>query len=582
MAGRTTRLAAGGTLLVGSVATGLAAAPPTAGALGVTLTVDSLTDGPSDPTHCTDLTAGNCSLRDAIAASNYLAGRDTITFDPSLSGSIVLSSSLDQLTDSVTVTGPGADVLTIDGSRQFSGFSQFPDQDPVTDEFAPIDLEVTGLTLTGMSSTNLFQSSAITLLSGNLTVRNTVVTDSGRNAPGNGYLGAPISAGLWNGGYQFVNNVDRTAILENVVVTDNHSVEGGQQIVSNAGSIAIFAGHVVISGCEISNNSSDMLAGPLLWGRDIEVSNTEISGNRSRQMYSGLAVVAERASITGSVIAHNDAFNFSGLLVYGPDLQTADAHLSISDSIISDNHAVYGSTVSLQTWNNSLDRVSVVNNVVDDTTIAPTAAVLLYGNSTITSSTISNNSGTGVTVAPMPITPPTSISALDLGARRLGGRRAPASNALYTGTVVVSHSTIADNSGVGVSVHSDTEVPHSAGDIVFDHTIVAGNGGATGSDVDVAFTSRFSLIQRTSVTPVEGPGGGNLLGVDPQLQPLSRFSPLTAVRPILFGSPAWNVGDPNFVPPPATDQRGAPRVVDIVDMGAFEVQEELVLPRFTG
>ena len=33
---------------------------------------------------------------------------------------------------------------------------------------------------------------------------------------------------------------------------------------------------------------------------------------------------------------------------------------------------------------------------------------------------------------------------------------------------------------------------------------------------------------------------------------------------------------------PATDQRGLPRVVDIIDIGAYEVQDPFVLPKFTG
>ena len=76
--------------------------------------------------------------------------------------------------------------------------------------------------------------------------------------------------------------------------------------------------------------------------------------------------------------------------------------------------------------------------------------------------------------------------------------------------------------------------------------------------------------------------GRNLLGVDPGLQPLEWTSPFVGVVPILFGSAAWNTGNPSFTPPPATDQRGLPRVVDIIDIGAYEVQEAVLLPKFTG
>jgi hypothetical protein len=100
--------------------------------------------------------------------------------------------------------------------------------------------------------------------------------------------------------------------------------------------------------------------------------------------------------------------------------------------------------------------------------------------------------------------------------------------------------------------------------------------------VNVPSTARFSLIGAAATPPVNGAGGGNVLGVDPMLEPLQWTSPFAGVLPILFGSAAWNAGDPAFVSPPETDQRGLPRVVDVVDIGAYEVQEAVQTPKFTG
>jgi hypothetical protein len=73
---------------------------------------------------------------------------------------------------------------------------------------------------------------------------------------------------------------------------------------------------------------------------------------------------------------------------------------------------------------------------------------------------------------------------------------------------------------------------------------------------------------------------GNLVGssespIDPLLGPLQDNGGPTLTHALLPGSPAINVGDPGFTPPPDFDQRGAPysRIAGgRIDIGAFEVQ----------
>ena len=57
------------------------------------------------------------------------------------------------------------------------------------------------------------------------------------------------------------------------------------------------------------------------------------------------------------------------------------------------------------------------------------------------------------------------------------------------------------------------------------------------------------------------------------LGPLQNNGGPTFTHALLSGSPAINAGDPNFVPPPLSDQRGSgyPRVVGgRIDVGSFE------------
>jgi CSLREA domain-containing protein len=71
--------------------------------------------------------AVDCTLREAINAANNAAGPNTITFNHSVAGTIGLQSALGQLdlTDSVTITGPGARVLAVSGNDNLRVFYFF-------------------------------------------------------------------------------------------------------------------------------------------------------------------------------------------------------------------------------------------------------------------------------------------------------------------------------------------------------------------------------------------------------------------------------------------------------------------------
>ena len=81
-----------------------------------TLVVNSTADTVADD--------GFLTLREAITSSNGTAGADTITFDSivfSSAQTIDLASQLPDVTDAVTITGPGADLLTIDAGNGTDG-----------------------------------------------------------------------------------------------------------------------------------------------------------------------------------------------------------------------------------------------------------------------------------------------------------------------------------------------------------------------------------------------------------------------------------------------------------------------------
>ena len=68
--------------------------------------------------HVTTLADGGAgSLRAAIAQANAHAGADIIDFQPGLTGTIALTGGELDITDDLTINGPGADRLTVSGNN---------------------------------------------------------------------------------------------------------------------------------------------------------------------------------------------------------------------------------------------------------------------------------------------------------------------------------------------------------------------------------------------------------------------------------------------------------------------------------
>jgi CSLREA domain-containing protein len=108
----------GGLKLRHSVITGLGvaagatiglAAPASAAPLY--LTVNSTADNGNGD--CEDVSAGDCTLRDALDDTNANAGYDSIYFQSGLTGNIALTNGQIPITDTVSIVGPGATQLSV-------------------------------------------------------------------------------------------------------------------------------------------------------------------------------------------------------------------------------------------------------------------------------------------------------------------------------------------------------------------------------------------------------------------------------------------------------------------------------------
>lgn len=163
-------------------------------------------------------------------------------------------------------------------------------------------------------------------------------------------------------------------------------------------------------------------------------------------------------------------------------------------------------------------------------------------------------------------------------------------------TVTISNSTIANN-GISTSgTQQMVEISNStisSGDIYNNCIVEVTNSTLNNSPIDNFGTVRLadtilnssSIANSSGVVTSQGynissdDGGGFLnapgdqINTDPMLGPLHNNGGLTPTHALLPGSPAIDLGNPNFNPPPFTDQRGYVRVYNRrIDIGSYEVE----------
>jgi len=115
------------------------------------------------------------------------------------------------------------------------------------------------------------------------------------------------------------------------------------------------------------------------------------------------------------------------------------------------------------------------------------------------------------------------------------------------------------------------------GRLAISNTIVAGNLAAAGADISGSVQLHYDLVQITSGAIISDTGG-NLFGLDPLLGPLADNGGPTQTHLPGRSSQAIDAGDPAFAAPPSTDQRGRPRLVGRLDIGAVEAGTKAFLP----
>jgi hypothetical protein len=176
--------------------------------------------------------AGPGTLRAAIEHADLDQNQDTITFAPSVTGTITLSTVLPNLTTNMIIAGPGASALSVarsgaDGTPDFRIFT-------VT---TGVEASISGLTITGgRESTGGGISNA-----GTLTL--TECTLSGNSADGSGVVFSGHGGGIYNSG---------TLTLTDCTLSSNSAsgLHGG------SGGGIYNSGALTVTDCTLGSNSA--------------------------------------------------------------------------------------------------------------------------------------------------------------------------------------------------------------------------------------------------------------------------------------------------------------------------------------
>ncbi|HZW52339.1 MAG TPA: right-handed parallel beta-helix repeat-containing protein [Rudaea sp.] len=356
--------------------------------------------------------SGSSSLRDAIAQANANPGADTITFASNVTGTITLTSGSLYIYDGVSIQGPGASVLTIDGGASVTrpaAPSRITDSVIVINDggrpqrpasaLAATPVTISGLTITGGYSND---GGGIDAYNADLQVNDCIVT---------GNYASHAGGGIYIGGYYSTLTVSRSTISNNFAYYEGGGVatmEYGATITlqqsSLTGNQAKYGGGVYVHS---DNGHALTITGSTISGNSVRSYSYYYGGNNRSYGGLGAGVFVEHTPLTisNSTIANNNAARIGGG-VFNFINDSGNYSATLSNSTVSGNSANYAGGI-VQSYNGTINLSNTViagNTAGEDAdTGTPRGGDIAASFSLIGDtggSTISDNGGTLLNVAP--------------------------------------------------------------------------------------------------------------------------------------------------------------------------------------
>lgn len=327
---------------------------------------------------------GAGSLRQAVLDANAAAGADTIVFDASFNSpqTITLASviAINGVDDTLTITGPGANLLTLSGNNAVQVFSISAGE--IT--------SISGLTITAA----LGGAGGAITNSGSLDVIGCIFSNNTNTGP-------PVSgsggAAIFNGGLATINNS---------TFTNNSTTSGAQGgAIDNRGTMTItgstFTGNTTLGTGQNARGGAIAVQS----GGALTINNSTFDGNSSkkdggaiyRQPNSGTPVLAiNNSSFTNNISNSDDTTDGDGgaLSLSGPGSAT------ITGSTFSGNSANSGRvggaiavSMPLTITNSTVSGNTAGNNGGGIYALGTAAAIVDIINSTIVNNTATANGG---------------------------------------------------------------------------------------------------------------------------------------------------------------------------------------------
>lgn len=279
--------------------------------------------------------AGADTLRQAILDANATAAPDTITFAPSVTGEITLTSGEIEIQAPVDIQGPGAGTLAVDGNDNSNIFDL--DVGVVGDPRDPVsisgltlrdgnqagsggaiysyqtDVTLTGTILSGNEASST--GGAIDIEQSPIAIIDSAITGNYSNSGG---------GAMYTDGDNSATNVQDTVTIRNTLVAENEaSGDGGAFYFDNA-----TGGDVLIAASEIRDNTTGGTGGAFeFYGHkgSQTIRNSTISGNNASSDGGGIYFDSDYDDPDGLLVEGSTiSGNFSGTRGGGIYVENSD------------------------------------------------------------------------------------------------------------------------------------------------------------------------------------------------------------------------------------------------------------------